>query len=183
VDLATLQRQLLGLIKSSHVPAPEDHPYIHEVAGSDRLALVQEVIAWWRQVGLGRYCVLTSTLLRRRGRFEETVRWFVLSHPLSPFIEELAPAFLEALGTHDDPLVAAVARFEGALHRVKRGDRTRHTVDWQADPDEVLHALLNGLPLDEETWRGGYRTVVSHELPGQYEVLLCPVSSGPRTAS
>ena len=182
MNLADLQNNLLRLVKSTH-PAPEiASGYVSEVAGSERLAVVQEIVHWWREVQIGRYCLLTSAMLKRRGIFAESVRRFISSFPLTPFIEELSPTFLEMVSTHPDPRVAALARFELALLRVKQGDPTCYVVEWDVDPNLLLYNLLNDYPLnDEEMQRNRFSTVISRDLPGQYEVL--PIESPGRSTT
>jgi hypothetical protein len=170
MELAALQRQLLGLIKLSHQVSEDDDPYIRAVAESKHLEMVQEIIIWWRAYGLERYCVLTSTLLKRLDIFEDAVRFFIATRKLSPFIQKLGPSFLEAMADHDNPLVVSVAQFEHALIKVKLGEIEERTIDWPYEPNGVVKALLEGLPLVLETAAGCYRTVVSRRLPDLYYV-------------
>ncbi len=172
MELATLQRQLRGVIKSTYQVSEGDDPYIRAVAESPRLALVQEIIAWWRAFGLERYCVLTVALLKRRDLFDQAVHTFIRTQRIYPFMEELGQAFLRQMSDHEDRVVASVAQFELALIRVKQDHTTEeYSIDWEHEPYTVLDSLINGLPLDEESVRGAYQTVVSREIPGLFKVI------------
>jgi hypothetical protein len=164
MDLASLQRQLLRLIKSTYRISEDDDPYIYTVAKSPQLELVREIISQWRFYDIERTCSLTSALLKRLKLFDEAVRTFIGERRLSPFVEELGAAFLEEMTKHDAPLVAAVARFELALIKVKRGDPNDYVVDWDRDPYAVLHSLLDDVSMDEsKSPNGFYRTVISYK--------------------
>src|SRR5207247_1956342 len=115
MDLATLQRQLRNLITASDSPGADAEPYIRTVADSTQLALMQEIIAWWRAYDLERYCVLTTALLKQLGLFEATVQAFIRQQRISPFIEVLGATFLAAMSTHSELRIATIARFELAL--------------------------------------------------------------------
>lgn len=171
MDLAAHQRQLLGLIKSTYHATDDDDPYIRTVAGSEHLDLVREIADWWRIYNLEQYCVLTATLLKRRGLFEETVHAFAAKPGISPYVERLAQRFLEETGQHRDSLIASVARFELALIRVKKGDTGQYLVDWQYAPHLILRSLMNGEPCDEINAQGIYQTVVSRDLSGLFQIV------------
>lgn len=171
MDLATHQRKLLGLFRSTYQMRADDDPYVHKVAASRDLAEARRNIFLWRIWVLQRSCVLTFTLLKQRKLLEEAVRDFIARHNISPFRETQGPAFLEGLSTHADPLVASVAQFELALVRVKQGDTRTHSVDWHLDPHPVLHALAEDLPLDGRSAQGSYRTHVARDLPHLFEIV------------
>ncbi len=177
-DLATLQRGLLGLIKGTHHVTEADEPYLQVVAHSDELALVREIATWWRAFSLERYCVLTVALLKRRGIFDEAVSTFIREHTISPFIETLSRAFLRALSTHADGLVATVAQFELALIQVKHGDPTHYTIEWAYEPYTVLQGLLTGASWEEARAQGRYCTMVSRDYPKLFEVLHLQTRAG-----
>jgi hypothetical protein len=172
MDLASLQRHLLALIKSG--PGPEGSggadPYIRGVACSPQLEVVREIVFRWRLYDVRRACVLTARLLARRGWLDGAVGAFIRERRLSPFVEELGVAFLEAMGSDDDLLVATVARFELALLKVKRGDPGEYLVDWRQDPYAVLTDLLDGTGAGQGAKPGVYRTVISGEYPDLFIV-------------
>lgn len=171
MDLARHQRKILRLIKSTYDGSDDDDPYIRSLAGSKNLELVREISTWWRMVGIQQSCTLTPRLLKELGTFEPTVQEFVRDWKISPFVEHLADAFLEAMGRHRDPLVASVARFELALIRVKKGDSSEYLIDWERDPRPVLASLLGNGSLDKDGEPARYRTVVSREIPELFRVV------------
>jgi hypothetical protein len=177
MELALLQRKLVGLIKGSYQPAHDDPAYIRAVAGSEHLAVVRDVVHWWRAFGVGRFCVLTATLLKQRGLFDDAIRAFVSNGRVSPFIEESGPAFLEAMSTHADHLVRSLARFELALLSVKQGDPREFVVEWDHDPGAVLDAVLNGLPLSGDPAGGSFRTTLSRGIPGMFRTEAVPAGA------
>jgi len=170
MDLATHQRALLGLFRGTHRLRPDDDPYVHAVAASPDLVEARRNIFLWRVFVLERTCVLTFRLLRRRGLLAEAIEAFISGTNISPFRETQAPAFLQTVAGHPDPLAAAVARFELALLRAQEGDACAGTVDWNVDPRGVLHSLARDLPLPEPPERGWYRIAVSGRLPALFEI-------------
>jgi hypothetical protein len=170
MDLATLQRQLLGLIKFRYEASPADDPYIQAVAASDHLAMVREIVLWWRAYGVERYCVFTARLLKRQGLFDDAVLSFVQTRTLSPFIEKLGPAFLDHCSSHPDPLVATLARFELALIRVRRGDPAEYVIAWDRNPYPLLDSLLADGGVEADTTPGAYEATVAARLPDLFEV-------------
>ena len=91
------------------------------------LAVARRNIYLWRVWVMERTCTLTFTLLKRRGLLDETLAAFIAQNNISPFRETQAPDFLESLACHSDPLVAAVAQFESALHALVRAS----TFGWE----------------------------------------------------
>jgi hypothetical protein len=171
MDLVSHQRKLLGLIKSTHEGSNDEDSYIREVARTKNLEVIREIAAWWRTLNIERYCVLTTSLLKNWGIFERTVEEFAKNRETSRFIECLGTQFLEEMGRHQNHLISSVARFELALIRVKGGDTNKHVVDWQHDPDVVLDKLLRGDRLNEALGNGHYRTIVSNQEPGLFQIL------------
>lgn len=169
MDLGAHQRGILALLKSTE-PVQSD-TYLRQIAGSDELRLAREVVLWWHAFRIERYCPLTSALLKLLNTFEPSVEQVFRAAGLSHFIEETGAAFLAAMSTHSDGLVAAVAQFEYALLRVKLGDTEEYRVVWNSDPRYVLEALVNDTPLDLPAWRGSYVTVVQRDLPQMIQVL------------
>ena len=124
MNLMTLQRTLQQLVRGSTRRRPRMSRTSRRVAASAHLTMVREVVRWWRAYGVGRFCVLTATLLKRRGVFDDTISAFVRTEPITPYAEELGETFLSYAGRQPEPLLAAVAQFELALVRAKKGDDT-----------------------------------------------------------
>ena len=171
MDLADHQRKLLGLLRSSYEPRPDDDPYIGGVAQSRDLDEARGNILLWRVYVLERTAPLTFGLLRQRGLLGGALELFIRRRNISPFRETQAPAFLEMLGKHTDDLVASVARFELALSRVRRGDPGSYIVRWNVDPHAVLYGLAKGLPLESDMERGPYETFISREIPCLFQIV------------
>jgi hypothetical protein len=171
MDLATQQRKLLGLFRTSYCPTADDDDYIWKVAGSKDLEEGRRNIFLWRTWVLERTCALTVRLLRRRSLFDATLRAFMQETNISPFRETQAPAFLETLREHRDPLVRSVAQFELALGKVRDGDESTYTIPFTVDPYVILNCLANDMPLNEPLAEGMYGVVVSGRLKGYFRVL------------
>jgi hypothetical protein len=174
MELAAMQRQLRDLIKHLYHPTADDPPYVRRVADSPGLAMVQEIILWWRTSLLQQYCRLTTQALQARHCLTETVHAFTRARALSPFIEELGEAFLQDMRQHPDSLLASVAQFEYALLCVKRGHEQSYVVYWDYEPYSILHCLMQGLPLAMAQRRGRYQTVVSRHISGYFQVRAVP---------
>lgn len=170
MDLATQQRKLLGLFRSTYEATAEDDPYIRRVARSRDLAEGKKNIALWRVWVFERTCALTVSLLRRRNTLNKLVEDFIRSENISPYRETQAPAFLEWLENSEDELVASVAAFELALMKVREGDRHTHIVSWTVEPTSILHCLAKDLPMEGEVRAGRYEIVVSRKIPGHLRI-------------
>jgi hypothetical protein len=168
MTLAVIQRGLAEVIRTGATTSGDE--YVRSVVGSDRVDLLREIVLWWRTFGVQRACPLTSRLLLRQDRLDGVVAQFVADHSISPYIEDLAQTFVDSLRQDDDSLVAAVASFEAAIIRVKRGNRDRHVIEWPTEPYGVLGALLGDGPLPPPTGASAW-TIVSAELPRRFEVL------------
>jgi len=166
VDLAAHQRALLELIAngSSRAPAAYRDAYVDEVAGSKGLRVLRDIVASWEAYDVRRSCPLTAIALSRSGRFEEAVRKVSFGES-STFLESRALLFLDEIAEDDDTLLAAVARFERALMRVRSGDTGRHVVEWDRDPTVIINGLLEYRWLADSAPRGSYRTVVAGDQP------------------
>ena len=171
MNLMTLQRTLQQLVRGSYETSPADEPYIRTVAVSAHLTMVREVVQWWRAYGVGRFCVLTATLLKRRGVFDDTISAFVRTEPITPYAEELGETFLSYAGRQPEPLLAAVAQFELALVRAKKGDDTERTIPWPCDPHEVLLWLTSPMHGELVATPGHFVTTVSRAHPDMFEVI------------
>ncbi|MFT2019985.1 hypothetical protein ACMA1D_29740 [Streptomyces sp. 796.1] len=175
MNLAELQVGLLALLKSRELEARSHHPYFQQVRASERLSVLQEISGWWRSFAIERACPLTSALLKKRGVFDDVAGQFAGRSDATPFPQRQAAVFLTEMGSHGDPLIAAVARCEGALLAVKAGHAADPVViDWQHAPYAVLESLLLGTPLDEAGIRGAYRMVVSRDVPELFSVTPLP---------
>lgn len=177
MDLATQQRQLLGLFRSTYQARADDDPYIRAVAQSPDLEEARGNVFLWRVWVLERTAVLTFTLLKRRGLLEQTLRAFISRHNISPFRETQAPDFLEALSDHPDRLIACVARFELALTRVRQGDAGTYVIPWHLEPHGILHALASDTALPDGVPEGAYEIHVSRDLPGQFQIVTPQANS------
>ena len=170
MNLAIHQRKLLSLFRCSYQPAADDDAYIQKVAQSKDLEEARRNIFLWRIYVLERTCFLTFTLLKRRNLLQEALSAFIARRNISPFRETQAPAFLEALQTHPDKLIASVAEFELALRKVRNGDPGFYVVRWNVEPHGILHSLARDIPLDEKLREGAYEIFVSRDLPGQFQI-------------
>jgi hypothetical protein len=168
LPLTDLQRGLRDLIKGR--PTTAGHEYLRRVAASPALDIVREITTWWRALGLERFAPLTSALLRHEGRFDEIAYQLTVSADVSPFHDQLTASFLDTAAADADELVAAVARFERALHAIAHGGRPgTTTIEWPQDPYLVLDALLHGSAVP----RGGgetYRVDVAPSAEGAFTV-------------
>lgn len=170
MDLATHQRKLLGLFRSTYYPSGADDAYIHSVAQSRDLEEGRRNIFLWRTWVLERTCALTVRLLRRRNLFAVTLAAFIQGNNISPFRETQALGFLEALTDHSDRLIRSVAQFELALLKVRQGDAATYVIPWNLDPYTILSSLANDTPLDDHVSEGVYEIVVSPNLPHQFQI-------------
>ena len=170
MDLATQQRKLLGLFRSTYKVTANDDAYIRKVARSRDLAEGKKNIALWRVWVFERTCALTVNLLRRQNTLSQRLEEFITIENISPFRETQAPAFLEWLGRSDDDLVSSVARFELALIKVRQGDRHTYTIPWKIEPTSILHSLAKNTPLESDPCAGHYEVVVSRKMPGHFRI-------------
>jgi hypothetical protein len=170
MDLATHQRKLLGLIRSSYQVRDDDDPYIQRVAHSNDLREARRNIFLWRLWVLERTCFLTCNLLKQRKLLDETLTLFMTRQNLSPFRETHAPAFLDMLSRDSDCLIASVAQFELALMKVRQGDPGTFIVNWSVEPHSVLYNLARDIPLADSAPSGTYEIHISHELPSHFEI-------------
>lgn len=126
-------------------------PYLRDLAGTARLALVREVVCFWRAHQLAGFCVLSAALLKRWGRFEDAIARFIATVEFSPLLEEAGLQFLQFLTSDADPIVAALAQSEMALHATHTHPELELVVVWPCHPAPVLAAILNpdSAPLPE----------------------------------
>lgn len=170
MNLLTYQRKIAGMIKDTYSPDANDHAHLLSIAKSDNLMVTQEIITWWRQLSLERYCKLTSVALKQFGIFDIETQRFIAQWRFSPYVEELAQEFLAVLTNHELEIIACLARFETALINVTQGSDEIITVKWHHAPYEVLNAVTTGADINKIKPTGNYVTLVSRELPGLFKV-------------
>ena len=163
MTLAEHQRAMRDLIQGRAV-APD--PYVEMAGRSIGLDVTRDTIRGWRVFRLAQSCRLTTAALRDRGRLDEVLA-VVERPPVSPFIEEMASAFLDAAATLGDEVVTSVAAFERAL---LRDEATETSVDWPCNPYDVLAPLLQGGPLPPLAYVP-HRTLVSRSIPGRFRIV------------
>ncbi len=156
------QRAMRDLIRGHAVA---DDPYIAAAAASTGLDVTRDTIRGCQRFRLDRHCRLTTAMLRRRGRYDDVLA-DVARGAVSPYIEELSGAFLDAASACGDPLVATVAAFERAL---LRDDANETSVEWPCDPYPILGALLVGAELPDVAG-APHRTTVSSAIRGRFRV-------------
>jgi hypothetical protein len=162
--LAEYQRNLRDLIKGRAGPPPGDR-HLAEVAQSPGLTLIREIAVWWRTLAVEGYCPWSTRLLKRLGIFQQSVQEFYRGQNVSSYVEKAGEQFLLELSGHPHPVVAALARFELAILKVKQGDTAEYTVEWDRNPDAVFASFTTGheVPVSEAYI---YRTYISREIPG-----------------
>ena len=168
MNLASYQRAVRDKLKarppsdeSGGTGLPDDSP---------RLRLLQEIVLWWRLYAIEEFCVLTSRLLKRRGEFEPMVMRHIAEHHISPYIEEMSLLFLDTISRESDPLLAAVARFETAMIRTKKGDQGTYSIQWPQEPYGIIADLLGLGSTTPELSSKEYRAIVCHNLPHGFVV-------------
>jgi hypothetical protein len=171
VDLANHQRKLLSLFRSTYHPSAADDEYIQRVAGSKDLKEARRNILMWRFYVLERTAVLTVTLLQQRSLLTEMLNAFIAQSNISPFRETQAPAFLEMMSRHPDPLVASVAQFELAFLKVREGASGPYVVRWAVEPHSVLDCLARNKPLPGDVPAGTYQTLIRRDFPGYFQIV------------
>jgi len=172
VNLATHQRAMLQLIRSPGEVPVFDDAYLSMVAHSTDLQEARHNVFLWRAYVLKRTAPLTFNLLKRRRLLKAELDAYIALHNLSPFRETHAPVFLDQLSAHADPLVARVAQFERALHRVRYGDTRCYSIPWDGDPLPLLTSLAKDEPFDEECNGVAHVIVVARDQPGLFDVRL-----------
>jgi hypothetical protein len=170
LPLAELQQKLLGLIKNSYVPSPEDDQYFHQVAQSPNLQLIKEIALWWRQNHLERYCFFTSRFLKATGQMEITTAGYYQANNHSSFIEEIGPHFLQWLVGHTIGLTHVIARFELGMMAINQEEVYEDEIIWPCDPLPVIHALIQGNLSAESIQSGHYRMTISDKIIGAFDV-------------
>ena len=174
MDLQSYQRSLRRLMTGA-APAADDPPYARALVSSTGLAVVREVIEFWRAHGVERFCVLSAGWLKRRGQFDAAIKRFVATTEFSPDIAEAGQQFLQHLSNDDDALVRALAQFELALHETRLDPTQFRRLDWPCDPRPVLAEILEGCAATCEA--EPHRVTVSRSLPGGYACEPIPIAA------
>lgn len=167
MDLKTYQQGLARLIMGGE-PNADDPAYLQRLVGTAGLNTLREVVAFRCGYDLERFCFYTVNWLRRLGRFEDDIAHLVRLGSFSTYLEEAGLQFLQMLADDRDPVVAAMARFEIALHEIRVDSRKVRIVDWPCDPRPLIASLVDcskGPPLSPA---GRYRMTVSWGLPGGF---------------
>lgn len=161
------QRGLRDLIKDRGA-LPADS-YLGQVAGSAGLAMIREIAIWWRKFQLEAQCYFTTRLLKHLGSFDSLVVSYFDANSTSPFVEELSLDFLASLYVHPEPLIQAVAQFEGAFLKVRAGSDTLFEVLWDRNPDQVFVALEGRAEIPPADAEHIYRMQIGRNLPRLFE--------------
>jgi hypothetical protein len=162
MNLAQHQQDLSRLVKCGAAGFHSDDPYVQAMATSTQLDMLREVTLWWREYDIERTCVLTASLLTRRGLLKDMVKHYVAQPGYSPFISEMTASFLGLMAQHPDHVISAMAKFELAVIGAKRGEPGEESIDWPCDPRSVL----NGIISETRDTRPLYRTIVSRDVAG-----------------
>lgn len=179
MNLESYQRGLQQLIRQGKAN-PGDAAYLRGIEGTSRLAIVREIVCFWRAHGLERFCILTGGLLKGMGRFEQDIERFVSAEQFSPFIEEAGLQFLHFMATDHDLAVAALAKTEIALHATRADSHEEQEIEWPCNPEPILSAILNQNDLRPELFLANpYRLRVGRALPGGYACEPVSVNSAP----
>lgn len=118
-DLAEWQRAATELIGGGTYSG--DDPSLRELARSERLDIVREIVVSWRELRIRTSCPLTTAILDERGIFAETVGG-ATRNGASPYREALAIAFLDYVaGQFNDEDLLETAAFEAEMIRFYHG--------------------------------------------------------------
>jgi hypothetical protein len=166
--MTTLERQqrgVLALIKQRPLDENCD-AWVESLQGSREIGMMREIALWWQRFQLEAQCRYTSRLLRRLGSFEREVTKFFQSNPASPYVEELAQAFLESLQDHPELLVRCVAKFELCSIGLHEGNSSSGRIVWDRDPAATMLALETFTPLPSCEPHVEYIVEISAAIPG-----------------
>lgn len=164
-SLGEHQRAMLDLVKGR--AAPPCDPYAVSLVGSPKLALLQDVVVFWRMIAVEGVCASLAELLKLRGVLDETVAKFCHAVNVSPYGERAGEQFLDWMAGDPDPLVGAMAQFERAAKRLRAGDDGDFVVEWDRNPEAVFVSLATGGALPEAEAGVTYRLYLSRALEGQ----------------
>jgi hypothetical protein len=163
--LAEYQKAMLDLLKE-RVHAPFNDLHLAEVVHSPGLSLLREVAVWWRGFAVESACPWTAGLLKKLGLYESSVETFYRNQNVSPYVEKAGEEFLFRMSASPKPLVAAIARLELALMRMRQGSSDEYLIEWDRNPDDVFKSLKSTQDLPPAEADVLYRTYVSRDIPG-----------------
>jgi hypothetical protein len=172
------QQLILALIKEQEPPVLADELYAAQLKNSIELEIARDVSIWWRSMQLERYCFITANYLKLTSQFDKLIKAFYLQTNVSPYIERAGQSFLDYLQQADDKVLATIANFEDKLKRVKKGDSGNYSIYWSHEPFSLLDALISGKPLELESMKGKYLTIINAQLENQFEVFDMKNSNG-----
>ncbi len=170
MDLRSYQQKLASLIRGNSTIDTTDDSNLRSIAGSVNLEVTREVILEWRRLSIEHYCHLTSSALKQLGLFQSEIQTFIASHDFSPYAEELGNDFLMALETHNQELIASLARFERAVIDIQQGTREHVTMKWRYNPYAVLDAVIKGSGLLALQPVSLYEVHVGKDIDGLFRV-------------
>lgn len=171
MELRQLQQGIFQTLKSPENPTNDS--YLREVANSDGLQILREIVLWWRALQMEQFCILSSVYLKRHNQFDQTIQGFYHSTNVSAFIEEAGLEFFNFLSTGKDPILSALAQFERALILVKKGSKEETITKWPCDPQALLTGIMHQQVLPKIDLSTGYQTRVSARIPGMFQVERC----------
>ncbi|MDJ0837013.1 MAG: hypothetical protein QNK37_10885 [Acidobacteriota bacterium] len=166
-ELQAVQNRLYDLIRDDTPVRDDDPDYIKQVAGTPNIAMLREVSNWWIGYNLETGCPYTHKLMRRLDLWYSTLEAEMYTGVNEAHIPTLADRFLGLMSDHKHPMVAALAKFERALKRIKRGDKQTYVTEWQHNPYELLAAVIDKTPL-EDVSEGNFQTELSLEIEGLF---------------
>lgn len=151
--MRTLEQQqqgVLALIKERPADLGGD-TWLQRLVSSREIGMAREIALWWRRFQIESQCRYTSRLMKRLGCFEFEVANYFQLNSTSPYIEELAPAFLKLMQEHTDSLLGCVAKFELACIELRDGKLSDRHIVWDRDPNLTMSALdaFTSLPVRE----------------------------------
>jgi hypothetical protein len=164
MNLETYQRSLHHLFIHCK-PESDDPQYVQAIARSSNLAVVRDIVCFWRAYSIERSCILTATWLKGLGRFETEIERFITTEIFSPNGDNSKLQFLHYMETDDDPLVSALAKFEIALDEIRFDSCQMRILEWPCEPKPILSAILNGSDILESEISKRYRVTISSALP------------------
>jgi hypothetical protein len=165
------QQLILELIKEKKTFTEADGPYVNHLKNSLELEVARDISIWWRSMQIERYCFITANYLKLTSQFNAVIKAFYRVTNVSPYIERVGQSFLDYLQQSDDELLATIANFEDKLKRVKKGDNGKYSIVWHYEPYAVLDLLIKGQPLELESIKGNYLTIIDAALENQFEVV------------
>lgn len=165
------QLLILELLKEQVPTFKGDETYVNLLKKSLELEIARDVSIWWRSLQIERYCIITSNYLKLTTQFDSVVKAFYRTKNVSPYIERAGQCFLDFVQQNDDKLLVTIAHFEDKLKRVKKGDNGNYSIHWNYEPLSMLDSLIHGKPLQLESIKGSYLTIINANFENQFEVF------------